>query len=261
VHPIERLRYVARASGADQGPLVREAAQALGHFRADPQGLVTACRSVIARQPASGALWWLCGRALCADDPMAEAWRVADELDGDPTARELAHALPDIATVCVLGWPEIVGEALVRRGDAEVLVVDTYSEGSGLVRRLLHSDTDAVDIPLSGLGAAVATSQLLLLEASVVGPDGFVGVAGSHAAAAVAHHAEVPVWLVAGVGRLVPTRVWESLVRRLDRADPWENDDDIVPLDLVDRIAGPRGVLPTIDALRSIDCPIAPELL
>jgi hypothetical protein len=129
------------------------------------------------------------------------------------------------------------------------------------VRRLLHADTDAVDVPLTGLGAAVASSQLLLLEASVVGPQGFVGVAGSHAAAAVARHADVPVWLVAGAGRLVPGRVWEAVVRRLDRADPWESDDDVVPLDLVDRIAGPRGPLATADALRRIDCPIVPELL
>jgi hypothetical protein len=261
VHPIERLRYVARASGADQGPLVREAAQALAHFRNDPQGLVTACRSVLGRQPASGALWWLCGRALCADDPMAEAWRVVEELDADPTARELAHALPESATITVLGWPELVGDALVRRGDVEVLVVDTLSEGSGLVRRLLYSDSDAVDVPLAGLGAAVATSDLLLLEASAVGPDGFVGVAASRAAAAVAKYASVPVWVVAGVGRLMPARVWTAITRRLDRADPWDSDDEVVPLDLVDRIAGKRGPEPVADALRRIDCPIVAELL
>ena len=32
MHPIERLRYVARASGADQELLVRETAHALGAF-------------------------------------------------------------------------------------------------------------------------------------------------------------------------------------------------------------------------------------
>ena len=37
VHPIERLRYVARASGADQSVLVRETAQALAAFRDDPR--------------------------------------------------------------------------------------------------------------------------------------------------------------------------------------------------------------------------------
>jgi hypothetical protein len=261
VHPIERLRYVARASGADQGPLVREAASALAHFRDDPQGLVTASRRVLARQPASGALWWLCARALYADDPMVEAWRVAEEIDEDPTARELAHALPDDATVCVLGWPELIGTALVRRGDLEVLVVDTLSEGSGLVARLLRADSDAVDVPLSGLGPAVADCDLVLLEASAVGPHELVGVAGSLAAAAVARASDVPVWVVAGAGRLLPERMWAALVRLLDRDEPWDRDDEIVPLDLVDRLAGPCGVEPVPDALRRVDCPVVPELL
>ena len=55
MHPIERLRYVARASGAPQGVLVQETATALASFGSDPQGLVTACRRIVWRQPTSGA--------------------------------------------------------------------------------------------------------------------------------------------------------------------------------------------------------------
>ena len=44
MHPIERLRYVARSSGAPQAVLVRETASALGSLAFDPAGLVTACR-------------------------------------------------------------------------------------------------------------------------------------------------------------------------------------------------------------------------
>ena len=43
--------------------------------------------------------------------------------------------------------------------------------------------------------------------------------AGSHAAAAVAHHAGVPVWVVAGVGRVLPQRMWEALTQRLDEGE------------------------------------------
>jgi hypothetical protein len=261
VHPIERLRYVARASGADQGPLVREAAQALATFRGDPQGLVTACRSILSRQPAAGGLWWLCARALSAADPMVEAWKVADEIEADATARELAHALPDDLTACVLGWPELVGDALVRRGDVVALVVDALSEGSGLVRRLLHADGDAVDVPCAGMGAAVVQSDLVLLEATAMGPHEFVGVAGSRAAAATARHAGVDVWLVAGVGRLLPERMWQALAGRVEVDEPWDCDDEIVPLDLVDRVVGPRGPEPVEVAVRQVDCPIVPELL
>ena len=263
MHPIERLRYVARASGAEQADLVRETAGALASLGFDPPGLVTACRRILQRHPESGPLWWLSARVLTAGDPVAEAWRAADEIGGDPTARELAHALPEEATVCVLGWPELVAEALPRRGDVVVYVVDVLDEGTGFVRRLTVSDVEAVDVPLSGLGAAAADASVVLLEASAVGPDGFVAVAGSRAAAAVGRHAGAAVWLVAGIGRLLPARMWEGLVRRVDdgRSDPWDVEDEVVPLDLVDRVVGPWGVLPAGEAVRRIDCPVAPELL
>ena len=103
---------------------------------------------------------------------------------------------------------------------------------------------------------------MLLLEAVAVGPTGFVAVSGSLAAATVARHAEVPVWLAAGVGRLLPARMWDALAgRRATRAaDPWDLDEEVVPLALVDRVCGPRGLESPADALRRTDCPVAPEL-
>lgn len=262
MHPIERLRYVARASGADQTLLVRETAQALAAFRDDPSGLVAACRRIVDRHPTSAPLWWLCARVLTAPDGQREAWLAVDEMEADTTSGELAFALPEEATACVIGWPEQVGEALPRRGDVEVLAVDSLGEGSGLVRRLVQAGIDAVDVPTSGLGAAVASSDVLLLEAVAVGPSGFVAVSGSLAAATVARHAEVPVWLAAGVGRMLPARMWNALAdRRATRlADPWDLDEEVVPLSLVDRIGGPAGLQVPADALRRTDCPVAPEL-
>jgi hypothetical protein len=67
--------------------------------------------------------------------------------------------------------------------------------------------------------------------------------------------------LVAGVGRLMPARMWAALSGRLETmGEPWELDDELVPLDLVDRIVLDDGVLPADEALRHTDCPIAPEL-
>jgi translation initiation factor 2B subunit (eIF-2B alpha/beta/delta family) len=209
----------------------------------------------------SGPLWWLSARVLTSNEPMQEAWIAADEITADPTGARLADALADDSTVCVLGWPDIAGEALARRGDVEVLVVDALGEGGGLVRRLSRSDMDAYEVPVSGLGAAAADVDLVLLEASAIGPTGLVAVAGSRAAAAVAAQAGVPVWAVAGVGRLLPQRMWDALCRRLESmGDPWELDDEVVPIALVDRIAGSTGVLDVADALKRIDCPIAAEL-
>lgn len=262
MHPIERLRYVARASGADQALLVQETAQALAAFRDDPAGLVAACRRIVDRHPTSGPLWWLCAQVLTAPDGQRAAWEAVDALEADRTPAELGHALPDEARVAVVGWPELVGEALPRRGDVAVLAIDSLGEGSGLARRLAHAGVDAIDVQVAGLGAAVASSDVLLLEAVALGPTGFVGVSGSLAAAAVARQTGVAVWVVAGVGRLLPARMWAALVKRIgDRpADPWDLDEEIVPLSMVDRICGPTGLEDPAAALRRIDCPVAPEL-
>ena len=258
---MERLRYVARASGADQGSLVRETAASLGTFRDEPEAMVMALRRMLARHPTSGALWSLCSRVSTAIEPMREARAFVEEYDEDRTGRELAWALPQGATVCVLGWPELVAEALPSRGDLTVLVVDAAGEGSGLVRRLRRSDVDAVEVEVSGLGAAAAESDVVLLEASAVGPGRFLSVCGSYAAAAVARHAGNEVWLVAGAGRLLPKRLWDVIESRVIGAEePWDRDDDVVPVDLIDRVAGPWGVEAAAEGLRRVTCPIAPEL-
>lgn len=260
MHPIERLRYVARASGVGHYLLARETAGALAAFSDDPAGLVTACRRIVSRHPTSAPMWWLASRVLTAVEPMHEAWSAVEELAHDPTPRELLHSIASDATVAVLGWPEIVGEVLLRRGDLSVLVVDIHGEGAGLAARLSYNDSDVTDVPPVGLGAAVVEADLLLLEASAIGPEAFLSIAGSRAAAATAHHAGVPVWLVGGVGRLLPKRVWEGVLARLDSEEPWEADDEVAPLDLVDRIVGPEGPEPLDQALLRTDCPIAPEL-
>lgn len=260
MHPIERLRYVARASGAPQSVLVAETARALAAFTHDPQGLVTACRRIVSRQPTSGPLVWFAARVLSAGDPGREIWEAAGEMEADTTTRELIYAFPEDATVVVLGWPETAAEALARRGDLEVLVVDALDEGAGLVGQLARVDVDAVDVPQSGLGAAVAAADLVVLEASAIGPTDGLAVAGSRAAAAVARQASIPVWLVGGVGRLLPSRMWDGVQSRLDTVEPWESEDELVPLELVDRIVGPAGPEPVPEALRRTDCPIVPEL-
>jgi hypothetical protein len=239
---------------------VQETARALSAFGDDPQGLVTACRRIVARQPTSGALLWFTARTLCAGDAHREIWEAAGELAADRTPKELAHALPEDATVVVLGWPDVISSALPRRGDLDVLVIDALGEGSGLVGSLLAADVDATDVPQAGLGAAAAAADLVVLESTAVGPSECLAVSGSRAAAAVGRHAGVPVWLVAGVGRLLPQRMWEGLRRRIDDVDPWDCDDEILPLDLVDCIVGPDGPLPVSDALRRVDCPVVPEL-
>jgi len=103
MHPIERLRYVARVGGVDQGELVREAASALSGLGDDPGGLIMSCRRLLDRHPTAGALWFLCARMLTAADARAEAWFATEELEQDPTPSHLARLLPDEARVTVVG--------------------------------------------------------------------------------------------------------------------------------------------------------------
>ena len=260
MHPIERLRYVARAGEAPTAPLVRESAAALAAFSHDPMELLTACRQLVERRPACAPLVWVTARMLTGPDPSIEAWDAVEELERDPTSRELAHAVPADISVLLIGEPEISGRAMLERPDVEVLVADTIGEGFGLLRALDDNDHVGVDVAPGGLGAAAAAVDLVVLEAEALGDDGALARMGSRAAAAVAHHAGVPVWLVAGVGRGLPARMWEAVCARALGPDPWESDVELLPLDLVDRIVGPGGPVTVDVARRSVDCPVAPEL-
>lgn len=231
-------------------------------LRLDPSGLVTACRRIVDRHPTSGPLWSMCARVLTSPEPFSEAVLAADEIESDRTPEVLIDALPDAATVTVLGWPDLCGDALIRRGDPLVLVGDVHGEADPFVRRLDRSNVESAVVPLSGLAGAVGASDLVIIEAVATGPDAALCVAGSHAAAALAYCAEIPVWLVEGVGRRLADPLWRSLLERsaADR-DPWELEDDVVPFALVSHLVGPGGVQEMAGAPDSTPCPMAPELL
>ncbi|HSH23692.1 MAG TPA: hypothetical protein VK975_06500, partial [Acidimicrobiales bacterium] len=156
MHPMERLRHLARAGPLEHAVLARESASALAALGDDRAGLLLASRRLLERHGTSGPLWWLCARMLGADDPGAEAWRCVGEIDADPTPAQLGRELPEHATVVVLGWAEVAVAGLARRGDVRVLAVDALGEGVEVVRWLCRCGVDAVDVPESGVGAAVA---------------------------------------------------------------------------------------------------------
>ena len=262
MHPIERLRMVARAAGEGPALVAQEAAGALVAFGDDPAGLVTACRRLVDRQPTSGPIWWLAARVLCSTDPTQEAWRAVEQLQDDRTPEQLSAALPDGAVVTVVGLGEHTGDALVRRGDLEVLLIDNDTVEPHLIRRLQRTDTMLDAVPAAGVSAAVAASDLVVFEVSAAGPGGMVAPTGSRAAAAVAHHAELPVWAVAGVGRVLPGRLWDALASRLaDDDEPWLATEEVVPADLIDNVVGPDGLRAVAEAIAAPTCPVAPELL
>jgi len=203
----------------------------------------------------------LAARLLTTTDVRAEAWDAVEAIENDTTAKELERAIPDNARIAVLGWPERIGRALPPRGDVRVLVIDTLREGSAFAERLIDQDVEALDVPIEGLGAAIASVDLVVIEATAIGPTECLSVAGTRAAAAVARAAGIPVWLMGGVGYLLPQRMWDGVIASVEmEGDVWDLDDEAVPLDLVSGIVGPDGVQPVVEALKATDCPVTPEL-
>jgi hypothetical protein len=225
VHPIERLRAVARAREVDQALLAREAASVLGAFAGDPPGLVTSCRRLLDRHPTAGALWWTFARLLEAADVRAEAHAVRHDLDDSPAVTALSLDLPDGAVVAVV--PDVAGGSelgLALTNWRDDLVV-AHDPGA------LHLDRPE--------------PRVLLVEAGAAGPDRFLANGGTEDEVAAAREAGVAVWLVVDVGRRLPKALFDALARRAPAGC------EEVPISVVERVVEPRHV----------GCPVAPELL
>lgn len=224
MHPIERLRAVARARDVEQSLLASEAAAVLGSLAFDPMGLLTSCRRLLDRHPAAGALWWTCARLLAADDARAEARAVAQDLDDDPSHIDLGLELPEAAVVAVVpdaaGGSQLAVDLAGLRDDLEVV---------------------AADRPV-GRGPR----GVLLVEAGAAGPHAVLAPPGTGENRAAAGAAGTAVWVVVAVGRRLPAPLFDAVVARAGAAV-----GEVVSLGGVDRVIEPR----------QVSCPCPPELL
>jgi hypothetical protein len=265
VHPIEHLRYVARAQGADPTALVEETAHALGSLHFDPSGLVVACRRIVERHPFTGALWWLCANVATSAEPFEAVWELADEIRSDPTGAELGAALPDDAVVVTIGDPDVVGAGLVRRGDVRVLALDAGHTATSFVRRLERYDVDVEPVDAGVAGVACHHADVVLVEALAVDSVRAVVPAGSSTIAAAARTWGTEVWLVAGVGRRLPVGFVDAMVAKVDalveEIDPWDLDVEVLPTSMFTHVVGPHGKVPMGPPAIVAECPMAPELL
>lgn len=230
---MERLRYVARAGDVPVVPLVREAAAALVTMADDPMGLLTSCRRLVDRRPGCAPLMWLAARMLTGADPRSEAADAVAEIEADPTGHELDHGLAHGWLVAALGDSDIAEPVLRSRPDLRI------------------APADAADV--------------VVLESDCVGPSAALVPSGAVEAAARARASAVPVWLVAGVGRVLPERMWDLVMARLDGAKPPGGDEmpdlEVLDLDrLVTRVVTPVGLRSPEQIRSRIDCPSAPEL-
>ena len=237
VHPIERLRYVARAGVVPVGPLIRESAAALSSFAEDPKGLLTSCRRLLDRRGDCGPLVWLAARLLTAIDPRAEAARVLEDMSADTTSRVLEdslHALPTGSSVLAVG----------DLGDFEDVLQSP---------ELRSPEADDPE--------AAATADLVLMTSDCVGPSHALVVAEAVPVAEAARGWGTPVWLIAGAGRILPERMWDLLSDRHQLGDPAMSGLAVLDLDrFVTQVVSPWGLRTSVEAARASDCPVVPEL-
>jgi len=235
MHPIEHLRYVARATGADPVALVSETAQALFGLHMEPAGLVLAARRIVERHPTCAPLWWLCAQALSALDPFERLYELESEIDKDTTTDHLLAHMSEAQTVCIVGWSPTALEALVQRGDCKVL---------------------AESVSIEHAARAIEMCDMVVLDALGCGPDEFLMTSGSHGAAALGYVAQKPAVVTARRGTRLPVELWESMKsRNFDAQRPWRTEVDVVPRELLRAVVGPQGI---VDASLSVVAECAP---
>jgi len=260
MHPIERLRWIARDRDEAPTTLAIEAAWAISDLALDdPAAVVTACRRLVESHVSVGPLWYLAASVLIAPEPDQAARRVAAELVSDPTAELLAAGMSDRllmqAPVVVVCPAETVVEALSHRAVGTVRVVGSSPGLRGQVRRYatLGSQVDGWEIDEAV--EAVRGAAAVLIEVLAAGSPGVLVSAAAALVAKAAQAAPVPLWAVAGVGRVLNDQLFEEVSRRAG------DSVQFLAADSFDLVAGPAGFETPVQALSGRGCPPAPELL
>lgn len=153
---------------------------------------------------------------------------------------------------------------------ARILTAGDAAEEAERCVDLLEADPTS-DLLHEGLGSEtrmvrhggvgdVASADVVVVEVDAIGPRGVVLDADDIGLIEAARAVGVPVWAEGGVGRVMPPRLWEAMVRRIDGSH-HARSGVVVGLDGIVRVAGPVGIQDVAVALASSDCPEPGELL
>lgn len=216
MHPIERLRWIARADGESDSLIAAEAAWTLGELGAEePAAVLTASRRLVERQPSCGPLWWTCAHLLASDDTFETARRIAVELDSNTVPSQLAAALRSSFTssdvICATSPAQVLGRALAQRGSYTVRLLASYR----ILRYELSSLSSAEEVTgyeTEDAADALDGAGVLLVEPRLASVDGLFVDASVASVVALAERCGVPVWAVLATGRVLPTQLAAAAV-------------------------------------------------
>jgi hypothetical protein len=243
MHPIERLRYVARAGEVDATELACEAAYALAGLASDRRALVQACRRLLEFHPDCAPLWWVSAHALDAIDLRAVIFRVVGQLEDDASIDEL-FALPASTDVVVAQSSRQIVRALSERPDIAVRLVGAPHQVRSGLRFFSDSFTPPQGYTTDEIDLALKGATVVIVEALVASSAGYLFDEPGRLIAESAIRAELPLHVLAGVGRILPIELFQAMVSRLDMHASRDNSDLARPTmeALAGLSAGPHSV-------------------
>lgn len=248
----EWLRSVARRGDDESSAL--DVLGALAAYGAEPAALVVACRRLLAHRSCDAPLWWLCSRLLTSVDPSTAAQRVRQEMQTDRTAHWLEVGLAARAgVIAVGGWSLRVDDAISHRDDLEVVAVRLAGADPTAALRRRSTRLRVRVCALESLAALPV--GCIVAVAHALDPSRALVPAGTAELLTVLDPPP-PAWVLAGTGRMLAAPLLTALVRGCESSSV-----EVLDLEQFDRVVGPRGMQPVGDAVRAIDCPVAPELL
>ena len=265
MHPIERLRWIARADGEASATLAAEAAWTLADLAAtEPHALVTACRRLVDSHVTSAPLWWVGANMLVAGDPELEAQVLVEALCDDATAAAAGAAVAarhpgggdgSLVAVAVASPFEQLREVCSYLPAATVRVIGAYPQLRGEVRSAGSVAAEADGYELDELERAFDGAEVLLVEAVAASSDGVLLHASGRAVVEAAAAAGVPCWALVAAGRLLHPQLCGAIERRagelVEAVDPRH----------FELLVGPAGAVTPRVLLAGATCPAAPELL
>lgn len=140
-------------------------------------------------------------------------------------------------------------------------------------QELLEAACAAHRVVRHGGVAEVAAAEVVLLETDVMGPDGLALDTDDVRLLEAARDLGTPVWVSAGVGRVLPPRLWAVAHALMARGavvpsrvqSPFFDDErppavSVSDLRGVTHVAGARGIQPLAAALVASNFPEPPEL-
>jgi len=240
VHPIERLRWIARDRDEAPTTLAAEAAWTISDLvLEDPPAVVIACRRLVEFHPTVGPLWWVAATVLVAANPEQAARSAVDELLSDPTAEMLAAALGEPGAsdgTIVIGCPaETVFDALSRRPSSVVRVAGSSPGLRAEVRKLAAVVSKSSGWDFDDADQAVDGATVVIVEARAASSRGVLISSAVAPLVRAAGDASVPLWAVAGVGRVLHDQLLGEVLRR--SADRVE----LVEPNAIAAVIGPSG--------------------